>query len=221
MIVQWCIKGLAFTEDESMTADEQAQLVIDSRQGLLCNWWRDVDAITPAGRREKLTETNLDRHVNQFGDTDPVTGEPFSKQTPFISLSGGTIERDAAAKTNYVRSAHQTALWFGTQFGRLREAYLYTCFVVVAPRQAVELEGVAEEIRDLNTYRRYSDYQTEGEFAAKILVPDNQIRSCEKWELQPDMFGPPGAVERFERAWTYENPRFSDPHVLSNVREMI
>lgn len=222
MIVQWCLKGMAFADNETMTADDQARLVITSRGGLRCNWWRDVQTITPEACRDKLTDTNLDRHVNQFGATDPVTGEPYSKQTPFISLSGGTVERDARAKTNYERSAHQTALWFGTSFGRLQEAYLYTCFVLVAPRQAVEIEGVAEEIRDLNTYRRYSHYQTEGEFAAKISVPDNQIQRCEKWELKYLVgFEPSDILQRFERTWTQDNPRFSDPQILSNVREMI
>lgn len=53
--------------------------------------------------------------------------------SPFISLSAGTIERDAAAQTNHVRSARQTALWFGTEFGNETTAYLFTCWVLLAP----------------------------------------------------------------------------------------
>lgn len=208
MIVQWCIKGL------SLSGDTEAIDIINNQQGLLCNWWRNVGTINPAARRAKLSAGNLDLHVNHFTTTDPVTGDPFSLNSPFISLSAGTVERDTVAKTNFVRRARRTALWFGTQFGQSPVAYLYTCWVVVAPRQAVEIEGIAEEIRDLNTYRRYSAYQTEGEITAKVNVPDNHIQSCEKWEML-------AGTKTLARRWTYPNPRFTSPERLSNLRELI
>jgi hypothetical protein len=206
MIIQWCIKGLA------LSADAEARAIIGARQGLLCNWWRDVHEISPAERRTRLTARNVDMHVNHFTMKDPT--RPFSETTPFISLSSGTIERDAVAKTNYVRSARQTALRFGTQFGLRDHAYLFTCWVILAPRAAVEVEGVAEEVRDLNTYRRYSAFQTEGEVLVKIILPDNQIEKCEKWELEP-------TGDRFRLAWCQVNPRFTPPDLLTNVRGVI
>ncbi|WP_433003274.1 hypothetical protein [Kribbella sp. CA-294648] len=208
MIVQWCIKGLA------LSSDTEAKRIIDSQQGLACNWWRTVGTISPAAVRAKLSVQNLDLHVNHFQTIDPATGQPFSQNSPFISLSAGTVERDVIAMTNHVRRARRTALWFGTEFGRQTMAYLYTCWVVVAPRQAVEIEGIAEEVRDLNTYRRYSAFQTEGEIAAKVVVPDNHIQSCEKWEVLPH-------VRKLTHAWTHTNPRFTPPERLTNVRELI
>jgi hypothetical protein len=88
--------------------------------------------------------------------------------------------------------------------------------VILAPRQAVEVEAVAEEVRDLNTYRRYSAYQTEGEVLAKFSVPDNHIEKCERWEL--DATG-----TRFVPGWPQpqRNPRFTSPEVLTNVRGLI
>ncbi|MFF3331621.1 hypothetical protein ACFYWX_18950 [Streptomyces sp. NPDC002888] len=208
MIVQWCVKGLA------LESDQDAKDLIDSSRGICCNWWRRVGTISPNWIRDKLTPQNLDLHINHFTTPDPATGDPFNVATPFISLSAGTVERDAAAQTNIVHRARMTALWFGTDFGRRDQCYLYLCWVVVAPRRAVQIEGVSEEPRDLNTYRRYSAYQTEGEITAKVLIPDNQIMGCEKWEWDQN-------ANILRKNWTHPNPRFTPPETLSNVRELI
>jgi hypothetical protein len=208
VMIQWCIKGM------SLSSDKEAEGIIDSRMGLLSNWWREVHRINPAGRRDKLTAGNLDLHVNHFLDPDPATGQPFSKMTPFISFSSGTVERDSIAKTNYVHTALRTALWFGTNFGTSTTAYLYTCWLIVGIRAAVEVEAVAEEVRDLNSYRRYSAYQTEGEVIAKVFVPDNQIQQCQKWTWNR-------ASRTVAPGWIKGNPRFTPPDTLSNVRELI
>jgi hypothetical protein len=208
MIVQWCMKGLA------LRGDAEARAIIDSREGLVSNWWRAVGSIRQADKSAKLTFANLDLHVNHFTDPDPATGKPFCELSPFISLSSGTVERDAVAKTNYVHTALRTALWFGTNFGATDTAYLYTCWIMLGIREAVEVEAVAEEIRDLNTYRRYSAYQTEGEVAAKIVVPDNHIQKCEKWLWDK-------AARTIMPGWVQMNPRFTPPEMLSNVRELI
>jgi hypothetical protein len=208
VIVQWCIKGMALDEDE------QAKSLIDSRGGIRCNWWREVRTISSHEIRDKLTDQNLNLHVNHFTVVDPNTKREFRELTPFVSLTAGTVERDAAAKTNIVRRARATALWFGTHFGEFDHAYLYTCWVVVAPRAAVTIEGVAEEVRDLNTYRRYSQFQLEGEMVAKISVPDNQIKDCEKWVWDRSALV-------FKRAWTQPNPRFTVPEMLTNIRKLI
>ncbi|QUQ65564.1 hypothetical protein [Kutzneria sp. CA-103260] len=208
MIIQWCVKGLHLPDDGT------ARSLIDTRAGLVCNWWREVHKISPREIRDRLTPGNIDRHVNHFTENDPATGLPFSRHSPFISLSAGTVERDTLAATNHVHRARKTALWFGTEFGKHEFAYLYTCWVLLAPRAAVRIEGVAEEVRDLNAYRRYSAYQTEGEVAAKVIVPDNQIAACEKWVLDPP-------ANQFRKVWTQQNPRFNPPEILSNVRELI
>jgi hypothetical protein len=102
MIVQWCMKGL------SLPDDAEAKAIIDSRAGLLSNWWRAVGTISQADKPEKLTAANLDLHVNHFTDPDPVTGQPFCELSPFISLPSGVVERDSVAKTNYVHTALRT-----------------------------------------------------------------------------------------------------------------
>jgi hypothetical protein len=208
MIIQWCIKGLALRNDK------EARSIIDSRVGLVSNWWRAVRTLDQSERASRLTLDNLDFHVNHFSDTDTATGLPFSDRSPFISLSCGNVERDSIAKTNYVHTALRTALWFGTNFGASGTAYLYTCWVLIGARQAIEVEAVAEEIRDLNTYRRYSAYQTEGEVAAKIVVPDNHIQKCQKWTWDR-------TSKKIAAGWVQTNPRFTPPEALSNIRELI
>jgi hypothetical protein len=198
----------------ALDGDERARSVIDSRQGIQCNWWRDVKTITAPGIRDKLTDENLNLHVNHFTIIEPNTKRQFREITPFISLTAGTVERDAVAKTNIIRRARATALWFGTNFGESDHAYLYICWIVVAPRAAVGIESVAEEVRDLNTYRRYSYFQPEGEIVAKISIPDNQIKECEKWTWERN-------GKTFTRAWKYENKRFTEPEMLTNIRELI
>lgn len=208
MFVQWCVKGLALKDDR------EARSLIDDASGLLCNWWRAVGQIAPGEIRARLTAPNLERHVNHFTDIDPATNRPFAERTPFISLSAGTVERDRVAQTNFVRRARWTALWFATDFGRRPTGYLYPCWLLLAPRESVEVEGLGEEIRDLNTYRRYSHFQPEGEVTAKVIVPDNHIESCEKWTLSPTR-------DHFVCEWTYPNPRFTRPEKLTNVRELL
>lgn len=208
MIVQWCVKGLALANDND------AEKILTRRAGLICNWWRNVGEITPEHRRRKLTPAGLDLHVNHFTTLLPNSGEKVSEITPFISLSAGVVERDAAARSNLVHRARRTALWFGTDFGRRDFAYLFTCWVILAPRPAVEIEGVAEEVRDLNAYRRYSEFQTEGEIVAKVIIPDNQIKDCEKWELDH-------TAGFFSCVQSWSNPRFTRPEQLTNIRELI
>jgi hypothetical protein len=208
MIVQWCVKGMSLADDAAA-----AQILV-SQNGLMCNWWRRVGAIKPREIRHKLTATNVDLHVNHFTDVDPATGLPFSADSPFISMSAGTVERDAVARTNHVHRARKIALYFGTEFGRQPKAYLYVCWLILAPRPSAEIETVAEEVRDLNSYRRYSTFQTEGEVLAKVHVPDNHIQCYEKWELEP-------AANCYRRTTVINNHRFTSPEQLSNVRELI
>lgn len=207
VIVQWCLKGM------HLDSDALARALIDNRGGLTCNWWRDVGAIGVTAVRDKLTRANLDRHVNHFYAPDPVTGRPFNEVTPFISLTAGTVERDKVMRTNTTHTAREAALAFGSGFGLHPKAYLYRCWVLVAPRQAVCIEGVAEEVRDLATYRSYSDFQLEGEIVAKVGVPENQVECCERWDMDP--------TQGWVLAWTHPNPTFTQPTELSNVRELI
>ncbi|MFG3289667.1 hypothetical protein ACGF3G_12805 [Streptomyces sp. NPDC048179] len=198
----------------SLPDDDIARRIIDDRFGIACRWWQKQDPLPHNEIASRLTEHHLNLHVNHFESIDPATGLPFCEETPFISLSCGTVERDTAAKTNFVHTARHTALWFGTRFGQESVAYLYFCWVLLAPRSAVAVEGVAEEVRDLNTYRRYSPYHAEGEVAAKIRVPASQISHCERWEWDR-------GDRTIQQTWTHHNSEFVRPESLSNVRETL
>jgi hypothetical protein len=210
MFVQWCIKGIRGRLDEepetSGIDDAEADEMVLGGQGIVCNWWRNAGTISPAERRAKLTAGNLDRHVHDY--------DQFKDQTPFISLTAGCVERDVAMRLNRIHQAQDVALRFGTDWGA-RHGYLFFCWVVVGLKRAVSVEGVAEEIRELNTYASWSDYQLEGEVTAKIGVPANQIRAWERWDCDGN-----GNVNATS-TWRHENPRFDAPALVSNIRELL
>ena len=208
MIVQWAIKGIS--GGSSGISDVDAKALIDDGHGIICNWWRNAFRIAPPQIRAKLSYSNLLRHVNQYAAPDPVTGQPFSESTPFISLTAGCVERNTLLRTNLVIPARQTALEFATEWGTC-SGYLFYCWVLVSINPAVEIEAAAEEIRELNTYRSYSSYQTEGEIAAKIQIPSNQIEKCEKYD--------PTNAGLLTPTWVHRNPNFESPEPISNVRE--
>lgn len=222
MIVQWCLKGLR------LESDAEADRILDSHCGLLSNWFRGQGRVLVGEIGARLTHGEVDRHVNHFGDIDQQSGKAYSEMSPFISLTCGTVERLPALATNRAHRALQTALWFGSDFGRTSRAYVFVCWVLVAPRPTPEVEAVAEEVRDLTQYRRYSAFQTEGEILAKVRVPDNHLRGYEVWDRgvpsSRTSFGlipGTGSVRRWTRSGMRVNPRFVDPTVLTNVRELI
>jgi hypothetical protein len=209
MFIQWCVKGIRGrldSEDPGVGInDAQARAMIDCGEGILCNWWRKVGEITPAQERDKLTQANLDRHIHDY--------DQFKDETPFISLTAGCVERDAALRFNRIHEAQDVALRFATEWGK-RDGYLFYCWVVVGLKPAPSVQGVAEEVRELNTYLSYSDFQLEGEVTVKIYVPANQIERCERWEAngQGKVSGP---------RWQHYNQRFDAPAVISNIRYLL
>jgi hypothetical protein len=200
MFVQWAIKGI--NGDSSGINDATAKSMIDDGHGILCNWWRNQNMISPSEVRGKLTKSNLELHVNQY--------DTVKERTPFISLAAGCIERDAAIQTNQIHPASKVALRFATRWGTT-PGYLFYCWVITGLKPAVEIEQIAEEVRGLNTYRSYSEYQLEGEITAKIHIPSNQILKCEKYAP---------TSSRCSRVWTYSNRNFSRPAAVLNVREL-
>jgi len=210
MFVQWCIKGVRgrLPHEDAATGidDSDAHAIVLNGQGILCNWWRNAGSISPAARRTKLTAANLDRHVHDYAT--------FEADTPFISLTAGCVERDVALRLNRIHEAQDVALRFGTDWGA-RHGYLFYCWVVVGLKRAVSVEGVAEEIRELNTYLSWSDYQLEGEVTAKINVPANQIHAWERWDS--DHSGNVNATA----TWRRVNPRFDSPALISNIRDFL
>jgi hypothetical protein len=214
MFVQWCIKGVrgrrtGEPSDVGLTPDEAIELVRDGH-GIKCNWWRRVHTIATSEISQKLTSTNLDLHVNNYNS--------ISNDTPFISLTAGCVERDVFYRTNRIVPAEDTALMFATDNGTV-EGFLFYCWVIVGLKPAVSIGAVAEEVRELNSYRSWSGYQLEGELTAKIYVPSNQIEKIEWWAPGSDghLTKQTGTPE-----WNpaYLNTTFNPPSDVSNIREL-
>jgi hypothetical protein len=147
--------------------------------GIRCNWWRRVNVITPDQIIEKLTDRNLDWHLNHYGDPDPDTGgATFCENTPYISATAGTVERDEFLKRNIVFDPFITALTFATNNFAVK-GHIFYAYVFTLGRKSIELSGFAEEVRELNIYADFLPFHPEGEIAAKIEIRGPQI---ERWE---------------------------------------
>jgi hypothetical protein len=209
MFIQWCIKGVRaqLKDDPAGTGltDQQAKDIIDKDLGICCNWKRNQPNLTPPQVRQALTATNLHLHINQYS--------AISAKTPFISVSAGCVERRVLHKTNQIHTARQIALAFATRFFK-EPGYLFRCWLIVGLKAAVAVEGVCEEVRELNTYRSWSAFQTEGEITAKIIIPANQIKRCEKWLIQNGRFVQPAG-------WPHHNTKFDDPEIVNSIREVL
>lgn len=216
MFVQTCIKGVH--DIDLGVANE----ILDG-EGLVCNWWRNQGTISAKDIDKRLTSAELDLHVNSYDEDHPDYDKKHpdypkkvSEITPFLSLTAGAVERSVFYKTNFVHPAHRTALLFASKFGSLRgECFLFYCWVVVGLRPAAEIRQLSEEVRELNTYRRYSAFQTEGEIAAKIDVPARQIHRFERYQITDSPNGYPDLNFVDSRI----NPRYVDPYSIVNIRE--
>ena len=207
MYIQWCIKGVFGIDDD------EARAIIDDGMGLECRWWRNVHRITPPQIRDKLTYANLARHTDRYAKLDS-NGIPFCEGTPFISLTAGSVDRYVFLQTNIVTPALITALDFATR-GFTVDGYLFYLWTIVGLKPAVPVEAVAEEVRAPNVYHRFSHFQAEGEITAKIHIPANQIRRCDKYNVLAN-----GRL-RHANGWPHINRRFADPLLVSNIRELI
>jgi hypothetical protein len=210
MYVQMCIKGV-----NGITTAE-ADDIIDG-DGLRCNWWRKQETIAPREYTGRLMPTELDLHVNAYDAQHPVRKGKVREETPFISMTAGAVERSTFHKTNFFHPAHRTALLFASNFGDPGDrCFLFYCWTIVGLSPAVEVLQLSEEVRELNTYRRYSAFQTEGEVAAKIEVTAPQIEKYERYRI----WRPAAArVVKFSREEEKLNPRYVDPYSIVNIRE--
>jgi hypothetical protein len=207
--VQTCIKGVHGIDDS------KAKEVLNG-DGLLCGWWRRVSTIKPREIAERLTSADLELHVNAFNSRHPTRPGLVCEETPFISLAAGAVERNTFLKTNLVYPAHLTALQFASDFGRLRgDCFLFYCWVVVGLTPAVPVQHLAEEVRELTTYRRYSGYQLEGEVTAKVIVPSSQIHRYEKYTISDD--DSTGGIN-LRLVESVVNAAYVDPSAVVNIR---
>jgi hypothetical protein len=219
MFVQMCIKGM-FGISRAQAED------ILLWDGLSCNWWRERGSsggkpIEAWEIGKRLTSNNLDLHVNAYGAPHPDhPGRLVRQETPFISLTAGTVSPLLFRRTNNTWSAHQTALDFATDHGRHEgdDCYLFYCWVIVGLRPAVGVKGLAEEVREIKTYRNFSVFQqTEGEIVAKIDVPARQIERFERYEVRGT-----GRNQQHNQIEVLSNGNYIDPLLdVVNLRGVI
>lgn len=213
MILQWCLKGIPEIQAQPGQAgfsDTEARNVLD--HGIPSEYVRRSSGqpfqteLSDAYRR--LGQKALDDHVNAYANV--------AKTTPYISLSAGIVVPSTWPAV-MVRRAWQTATDFATRGGQSR-GYVFRLWCIVAPKSAASIPGVADEVRDLNIYTQFGIYHTEGEVAAKIMVPARQIECVFKIDqnLQPIGFNglSPSSTMLL-------NKDFVKPETITNLREEI
>lgn len=198
MFIQWCIKGVS--GGDGGIGKPEANLITGGGQGIRCNWWRNRRQPAPEAVQPRLRRDELDRHLHAY--------DAAAFDTPFISLTAGSVERDRLLRFNRLRSAQDIALRFATRWGR-QPGFLFYCWVLVGLKPALPVQAVAEEVRELHTYTHWSDFQLEGEITAKLIVPSHQIQRWELWDP---------AISHVRRQDHADNPWFQPPTRLSNIR---
>lgn len=203
MYIQRCVKGIAgeLHGGDGLTEAEAQDFVLGAH-GIASNWWRKMQSITPPMVADVLTDHNLDRHLHDY--------DAYRDDTPFISLACGSVERDTLVRNNFIYSAVDTALMFATE-DWTRPGALFYCWVPTSHNRAVALSAVAEPVRDLNIYQRWSPFQLEGEITAKVSIPANQIEKVEWWD---------GAFSTKDPKFIWDNPDHIKPTPLSNIRDL-
>jgi hypothetical protein len=190
------------------------------RHGIHCNWWRRVHQINPSEIVEKLTDRNLDWHLNHYDDPDPLMNNaPFYENTPYISATAGTVERYEFLQRNFVFDPFITALRFATD-DFAATGHVFYAYVFTLGKQSVELREFAEEVRELNIYKNFLPFHPEGEIAAKIEIRSPQI---EKWE---EYDGPAALANLLladlpQPAFTQVNSIYAPPERYCNIRGLI
>ncbi len=203
LYIQYCVKGIAGSTDEDAGLTWQAAIdLVRSGEGILSNWWHRKGAITPSQVAAVLTEKNLDRHLHDYAN--------YGNYSPFISLACGAVDRNVFHRRTYALSAIDTALLFATG-DWVRPGALFYLWVPTSHNRAVPLSLVAEPVRDINIYRRWSPYQLEGEVTAKIHIPANQIKKIEWWDGNYNQRQP-------QQEWI--NLDYISPDPLSNIRDL-
>lgn len=212
MIIQQVIKGL------SNLTDQEVDSIFET--GILCNWWRTNGSLPQGQVPDRLTQPNLDRHQNSFDKPDPAQGgQPFSRNTPFISTTAGTMERSVAMRTNLLTPAWRTALYFATDRWTT-DGWLFHCHLFLIGKPAVQMEAFSEELRELNIYNAFSPFYVEGEITAKLVIPTAQIERADFW-LLADARSAAASGSLPQPSRTLSNTNFVNPEDYNNLRTLL
>jgi hypothetical protein len=209
VIIQNVIKGIAGLSEADV------ERIFD--KGITSNWLRNQGSIDIADIPVRLTKRNLHWHQNNYDKIDPLFhNKTFSENTPFISTTAGSVERDAIWKKNSINRAKFEALKFATD-GWQSDGWLFYCYLFTLGKPSVELQQFAEELRELHIHTGYSSYQPEGEITAKIVIPPAQIRHAELWTMKDIK-----AAQNSGRLWQPRKSKvcdlFQSPDRFHNIR---
>jgi hypothetical protein len=198
MYIQWCLKGI---QEQAGFSDNEARGLL--RSGIPSNWLRQ-NASLPLWNRlaavqQLFSPQALFDHVNDY--------ESVGTTSPYISLSAGVVQFD-----NIYGSAPFPAWFTATDFatsGATGAGFVYRVWTVVAPKPASELLHLSDEIRDLNLFRGFWQWNHEGEIAAKLLVPSRNIEGAVKIDRDLNILQ------------AFGNPWFVRPETVCNLVEEI
>jgi len=196
------------------------------KHGIICNWWRKVNRITPKDIQLHLTSENADLHLNHYHKPVP-SGNPlaslgaktFGDVSPFISTTAGAIQRDKLKSQNIFFDPFLTAMRFATDNFKTT-GYIFYAYVLTIGKMAIEMEQFSEEVRELHIYKNFLPYHKQGEIMAKIIIPSVQIEKAICFD------GP--AIKAIMKSGktppafhTIDNPTYQKPEKLSNIREVL
>jgi len=211
LIIQHALKGIGNISE----ANAMAML----RGGIVSNWWRRIDPLPSSEIPRRLTDANLRWHQNRYGDPDPdpaYAPHVFGEHTPFISVTAGTVERDAVHYRHEFYPAWEVALRFATD-GWRRDGFVFACYVFILGRKSVPHQAFAEELRELNIYTDFSLFKPEGEITAKISIPPPQIEKFDYYNIS-DVWQAFNTNRLPTPTKTVLNPLYQLPSDISNVR---
>jgi hypothetical protein len=211
MMIQRVLKGICGLTDADVTP------ILDGA-GIRSNWWRWKGTIEPSEVIDQLTAANVDRHLNCYTATDPLSGLPYGRVTPFISTTAGAVVRDARGAVNLQYSAIDVAVYFATDAYR-SPGWVFFGYLFAVGRPSVPHRAFAEEVRELHVYTHFLPYQPEGELVAKIHIPATQLERAVEYlpTVGDDGYPAAPAVGR-----TLINSRcYQRPDAIVNLREAL
>jgi hypothetical protein len=218
MIFQKVVKGISGIDTAA------AQDIID--KGLKSNWYRVAGTILEEDKKIHLTAKNLDLHLNHYHQNVPTTNPlssihrgKFGDVSPFISTTAGVVQRNGAERRNIIFSSYITALKFATSNFK-KSGFIFYTYVITVGKKAVEMEQFAEDIRNLNVYKEFQEYNSQGEVMAKIIIPSVQIEKAEMYvgaEVKKQIRAGKPILPKL----VLDNHDYQAPEQFSNIHDMI
>jgi hypothetical protein len=194
VIFQWFLRGIC---DWDGDLDENWAKQVLNRDGLRSAWLRLHPRSDPAEWDQAVNHNDsLLWHTTRFDEQGfpDWPDRPFGEQSPFLSLSSGTVEPDHRVGKNQKYPAWYTAVLFATSHGR-SDGWVFHGYTSILGLPSLPLLEFSEEVRDLHQHDFYNPYHPEGEVVAKILIPPVRLKEAFRvtadrlWEWHDELQG--------------------------------